>query len=296
VSESEQGNYRSIYRNDLFEGKVILVTGGGTGIGRCIAHELAALGAHVVLAARRAEPLQETAAEIEADGGKASFLTMNIRDEGDVDAKVQEIIAEHGTIHALVNNAGGQFASPAVFIKPKGWRAVIDTNLTGTWLVTQSVYQHALCASGGSIVNIVADMWNGFPMMAHTGAARAAVVNMTKTLSIEWAAAGVRINCVAPGIILSSGMHNYPKDIQKMTADICWKNPSSRLGTESEVSTAVAFLLSPAAAFITGETLRVDGGASLSKENLLAGFKHSAMKAWDGFHRAADVPEIFKDI
>jgi len=296
VPNAEKGKYRSIYRDDLYEGKVILITGGGTGIGRCIAHELAALGAKVLIAARRAEPLQETVAEIEADGGKAAWMTMNIRDEEDVEAKVQQAVKDHGTIHALVNNAGGQFASPAVFIKPKGWRAVIDTNLTGTWLVTQAVYNHALCASGGSIVNIVADMWNGFPMMAHTGAARAGVVNMTKTLSIEWAAAGVRVNAVAPGIILSSGMHTYPKDIQKMTADICWKNPSSRLGTESEVSTCVAFLLSPAAAYITGETLRVDGGASLSKENLLAGFKHKAMKPWDGFHRATDIPEAFKDL
>jgi len=286
--------FDSIFRPGLFAGQVALITGGGTGIGRCIGHELAALGAHCVLAARRQEPLDATVAEIVAAGGSASALVMNIRDDEAVDAAIASIIQEHGRLDIVVNNAGGQFASPASMIRPKGWRAVVDTNLNGTFYVCQSAYNHWMERHGGSIVAIVADMWNGFPGMAHTGAARAAVVNLTQTLAIEWACSGVRVNAVAPGFIVSSGLANYPAPVQEMAAKVMPKNPSSRLGTESEVSTAVAFLCSPAAAFITGATLRVDGGASLQKEPLLPMLEHDRMPAWDGFHLAAEAPEAFR--
>ena len=147
---------------------------------------------------------------------------------------------------------------------------------------------------GGSIVNIVADVWNGFPGMAHTGAARAGVINLTKTLATEWAIAGVRINAVAPGIILSSGMKNYPPHILKMVHGIVKKTPSSRIGTEAEVSAAVMFLLSPGAAFITGETLRVDGAGSLQKVPMLPMMEHDNMPVYDGFHLKPDVPDSLK--
>ncbi|MEL6182563.1 MAG: SDR family oxidoreductase [Myxococcota bacterium] len=291
---SETERFRSIFREDLFQDQVVLITGGGTGIGRCIAHELAALGATVVLAGRRSEPLEATAAEIAEVGGSAGISTIDIRDEAVVDATVKEIADRYGRLDALVNNAGGQFASPAVMIRPRGWRAVIDTNLNGTWFVSQAAFKHVFSTHGGTIVSIVADMWNGFPGMAHTGAARAGVVNLTKTLSIEWASAGVRVNAVAPGFILSGGLNTYPEAVQRMAAEMMPQNPSGRIGTESEVSAAVAFLLSPAAAFITGETLKVDGGASLHKALMVPVVKHQANTPWNGFHKAADVPELFR--
>ena len=293
---STDGNrFSSVFREDLFEGQRILVTGGGTGIGRCIAHELAALGASVIVAGRRDEPLRDTVKEIEAAGGRGHCVQMNIRDEAMVDGVVRDLVKTQGPIHGLVNNAGGQFAAPAMMIKAKGWRAVVDTNLNGTFLVTQAVHKHSMLRHGGNVVSIVADMWCGFPGMAHTGAARAGVVNLTKTLSIEWAPHGVRVNAIAPGYILSSGMHTYPAAVQKAAARVLPQNPSSRLGTESEVSAGVAFLLSPAAAYITGETLRIDGGSSLQKGSLVPLSKHGKLPPWDGFHLNADVPEIFKN-
>jgi NAD(P)-dependent dehydrogenase (short-subunit alcohol dehydrogenase family) len=288
--------FNSVFRSDLFKDQFILVTGGGTGIGRCIAHELASLGATVIIAGRRPEPLAETVEEIQSIGGKADSIIMNIRDEEQVDEVLKELVAKYGRLDALVNNAGGQFASPAAAIKPKGWRAVIDTNLNGTWFVSQAAYKHSMSRKGGAIVTIVADMWNGFPTMAHTGAARAGVVNLTQSLAIEWASSGVRINAVAPGFILSSGMKTYPSMVQKMAAAKFRKNPSARAGTESEVSAAVSFLLSPAAAYITGETLRVDGASSLQKETLFPMIEHNKLPPWTGFHLKADLPEILRGI
>jgi len=288
--------FQSVFRDDLFAGQIALVTGGGTGIGRCIAHELARLGAVVVVAGRRREPLDQVVAEIAAAGGQAHAREINIRDEVNVDLAIAGIVKDLGRIDLLVNNAGGQFASPAALIRPKGWKAVIETNLNGTWFVTHACFMHSMRKHGGSIVAIVADMWNGFPGMVHTGAARAGVVNMMQTLSIEWAAAGIRLNSVAPGFILSSGLHNYPPDVAKMAREVFVKNPTSRPGTESEVSAATCFLLSPGAAFITGATIRVDGGGSLQKEPMLPMMKHTKLPAFDGFHLAADLPESFQDL
>lgn len=286
--------FESVFRDGLFAGQVVVITGGGTGIGRCIAHELAALGATVVLAARRREPLERTAAEIRDAGGSADVVELNIRDETAVDAAFADIVARHGRLDALVNNAGGQFASPAAMIRPKGWRAVIDTNLNGTWFACLAAYTHWMGAHGGNIVSIVADMWNGFPGMAHTGAARAAVVNLTMTLAVEWAASGIRVNAVAPGFILSSGLSTYPEAVQELAAQVMPQNPSSRVGTESEVSAAVCFLLSPAAAFVTGETVRVDGGASLHKQPLVPVPPHDRLPPFDGFKLAPELPPAFR--
>ena len=208
--------YASIFRPGLFDGQVVVVTGGGTGIGRCIAHEFSALGAHVVLCGRRAEPLAQTADEISAGGGEVSTWQLDIRDDEAVNRVVHEIVAMRGRIDVLVNNAGGQFIAGAEDIRAKGWRAVVDTNLNGTFWMSQAVFRAWQGEHGGSQVQIVADMWNGFPGAAHTGAARAGVVNLTQTLAIEWASRGVRVNAVAPGGILSSGLGRYPVDVQEM--------------------------------------------------------------------------------
>lgn len=257
-------NYKSVFRPDLFKGKNILITGGGTGIGRAIAHELAALGAHIIIASRKEAPLEKTCREINAAGGRCRWATLNIRSEAEVDEVIEALMADRGAIDMLVNNAGGQFPSPAEQINQKGWHAVVETNLTGTFNVTRAVFNQGMAEKGGAVVNIVADMWNGFPGMAHTGAARAGVVNLTKTLAVEWASRGVRINAVAPGVIQGHGLTQYdPEFIKSYLAGVREAIPAKRLGTESEVAAAVTFLLSPAAAYITGETLRVDGGSSL---------------------------------
>ncbi len=287
-------HYDSIFRPGLFAGKIALITGGGTGIGRCIAHELAHLGATVVLAARREEPLIATRAEITADGGKADWRALNIRDEENVDSVIADIVAAHGRIDFLVNNAGGQFVCEAEGIRPKGWRAVIDTNLNGTFWVTQAVFNRSMAKTGGAIVSIVAEMWNGFPGLSHTGAARAAVVNLTQSLGIEWASRGVRVNAVAPGGILSSGLANYPEPVQEMAAQWMKMNPSARLGTEAEVSAATVFLLTPAAAYITGATIRVDGGSSLAKQPTWPLDPHDKLPPFQGFHRLDGAPDAFK--
>ncbi len=283
--------YQSIFRADLFQGQVALVTGGGTGIGRCIAHELASLGAHVVVAGRREEPLHAVVGEIASAGGSASAQPLNIRDDEAVSAAVHGVVAAQGRLDLLVNNAGGQFVAGAEEIRPKGWRAVVDTNLNGTFWVTQAAFNAWMGEHGGSVVSIVADMWNGFPGMSHTGAARAGVVNLTKTLAVEWASRGVRVNAVAPGLVLSSGMKTYPPDVLEMVLPLMKKSPAARLGTEAEISAAVTYLLSPAAAFTTGETMRVDGGGSLAKVPMLPMDPHDRMPPWSGFHLDADGPE-----
>ena len=283
--------FTSIYRADLLAGRVVLVTGGGTGIGRCIAHEVAALGATAVLAARREEPLRATADEIAAAGGRADWLTLDVRDAEAVERQVMHAVERHGRLDALVNNAGGQFPAPAEAISPNGWRSVVDLNLTGAFLCSRASFHAWMGAHGGAIVSIVADMWNGFPLMAHTAAARAGVVNLTKTLAVEWAGRGIRVNAVAPGAVYSSGMDTYDEDVRRAAAETARRVPAGRVGSESEVSAAVVYLLSPAAAFTTGETIRVDGGASLAKELLLPLGEAPSTEPFDGFHLARQVPD-----
>ena len=245
-------SYRSVYRPDLFRDQVHLVTGGGTGIGRAIALELASLGARVVLAARREEPLQQVAEEVRAAGGLAEVKPTNVREAEEVEALLAFVGERCGALHGVVNNAGGQFLSPAGEISPNGWRSVIDLNLTGTFLVSRAAYRAFFAESGGSIVNIVSEMWRGFPGMAHSGAARAGVVNLTQTLAVEWAEQGGRVNAVAPGSILSSGLETYPESAQAFLDEIAADVPAKRFGTVSEVAAGVTYLLSPAAAYVSG--------------------------------------------
>jgi len=279
--------YRSVFRPDLFADHTFLVTGGGSGIGRCTAHELASLGATVILMGRKLDKLEQVAAEIREDGGKADCAAQDIRDEEGVKACVAALLGKHERIHGLVNNAGGQFTSPLEAISQKGFETVVRTNLVGGFVLARELFnQHfSRKGRGGLIINIVADMWNGMPGMGHSGAARAGMINFTQTAAIEWARAGVRVNAVAPGWIASSGMDTYPDMVKAMIPKLAEAVPLKRLGSEAEVSAAICFLLSPAAAFITGATLRVDGAASMMPHHWPMP-NHDRSHAYAGFHRS----------
>ena len=252
--------YNSVFRPDLFSDQRIVVTGGGSGIGRCIAHEFASLGAFVALVGRNLDKLVAVASEIaEAGGKRPSTHSCDIRDETQVRAAVAGILEAGFPIHGLVNNAGGQFRSALKDISANGWDAVVRNNLTGGFLMSRECFRASMEIHGGSIVNIIANMWQSMPGMGHSGAARAGMLNLTMTAAVEWAYAGVRVNAVAPGFIASSGLNTYPEDFRPMMQQLVSWLPTKRCGTESEVSAAVVFLLSPAAAFISGSCIRVDG-------------------------------------
>jgi citronellol/citronellal dehydrogenase len=286
--------YQSIFRAGLFAGRVIVVTGGGSGIGRCTAHEVSCLGATVALVGRKPEKLATVAAEIGEDGGKASTHLCDIREEEAVRITVAEILEAHGRIDGLVNNAGGQFAAPLASISQKGWDAVVRTNLTGGFLMARECYTQWMHAHGGAIVNIVADMWQGMPTMGHSGAARAGMVNFTETAAGEWAASAVRVNAVAPGWIASSGMDHYPPEMADSIRAMKTRVPLGRLGTEAEVSAAIVFLLSEAASFITGATLRVDGAVPNHKVGYQMPPNPNPSPAYNGFHRAV-MPKVLRE-
>jgi len=284
--------YDSIFKAQLFAGQTIIVTGGGSGIGRCTAHELAALGAQVLLVGRKAEKLQKVAGEIAEDGGKADWQACDIRDEEAVKALVARLMERFGPIHGLVNNAGGQYPAPLASINQKGFETVLRTNLVGGFLMAREVFNQSMSRHGGSIVNMLADMWGGMPGMGHSGAARSGMDNFTKTAAYEWGHAGVRVNAVAPGWIASSGMDTYEGAFKAVIPTLREHVPLKRIGTESEVSAAIVFLLSPGAAFISGSTLRIDGAASLgSRAWPLSKARNS--ESYNGFHRAY-LPDVLK--
>jgi len=287
--------YGSIFRPGLFAGQVAIVTGGGSGIGRCTAHELTALGAKVALVGRKAEKLAAVRAEIAQAGGEARGYACDIREEEAVRQTVAAVLKDFGRIDHLVNNAGGQFAAPLEAISAKGWDAVVRTNLTGGFLMARECYtqwmkQAASAGTAGAIVNIIADMWHGMPSMGHSGAARAGMLNFTETAASEWAP--VRVNAVAPGWIASSGMDQYPPQMQERIRSLPKHAPLQRVGTESEVSAANCFLLSPAAAFISGSCLRVDGAVPNVKASRPFP-NRTPNAAFNGFH-LAQMPKVFK--
>lgn len=275
-------SYASVFREGLFRGQVALVTGAGSGIGRCTAHELAALGACVALVGRKEDKLRAVAAEI---GETARTYACDIREEEAVAKTVSNVLADLGRIDCLVNNAGGQFASPLEKISAKGWETVVRTNLTGGFLVARECYTQWMKAAGaGAIVNMIADMWHGMPNMGHSGAARAGMLNFTETAALEWAP--VRVNAVAPGWIASSGLDHYPPEMAEHIRALPKRVPLGRLGTESEVSAAIVFLLSPAAAFISGSCLRVDGAVPNAKRVADKVGSGKTTPAFNGFHLA----------
>ena len=289
------GTYRSVFRPDLFAGETAWVTGGGSGIGRCVAHELAALGARVVLSGRTAAKLDAVAAEIvadTADAGRVLTRAFDIRDEDAVKANVASVLAECGPVRLLVNNAGGQFPAPLLAISKRGFDAVVANNLTGGFLMMRELFVQCLQQHGGAIVNMTADFRNGMPGMGHSGAARAGMANLTATAAFEWAHAGVRVNAVAPGWIASSGIDRYGPAVQSLIPRLRNHVPMRRLGLEAEVSGAIVFLLSPAAAFISGATLPIDGAASLGSAVFPLG-PDARSEPFEGFHRA-QLPDVLK--
>jgi citronellol/citronellal dehydrogenase len=289
---TEHTHYASVFRPGLFEGRVVWVTGGGSGIGRCVAHELAALGAQVVISGRTQAKLDAVAAEIVHDGGRCDTVAFDIRDEEAVKANVAAVIAKHGPVSGLVNNAGGQFPAPLLAISKKGFDAVVANNLTGGFLMMRELFNQCMQQHGGAVVNMTADFRNGMPGMGHSGAARAGMSNLTATAAFEWAHAGVRVNAVAPGWIASSGIDTYGGAMKSIIPKLKQHVPLRRMGVEAEVSAAIVFLLSPAAAFITGVTLQIDGAASLGSDIFPLG-NTSTSVPFDGFHRAT-TPEVLK--
>ena len=284
--------YRSVFRPGLFAGQVAWVTGGGSGIGRCTAHELAALGAQVVVSGRDAAKLERVAGEILHDGGLCSTVTFDIRDEDAVKAGVAQVLARHGRVHALVNNAGGQFPAPMLALSKRGFEAVVANNLTGGFLMMREVFTQCMQMHGGAVVNMTAMFRNGMPGMAHSGAARAGMSNLTQSAAVEWSSFGVRVNAVAPGWVASSGMDTYAGAVRGMIPKLRQHVPLRRLATEAEVSGAIVFLLSPAAAYITGVTVDIDGGAPLVNP-LFPSVEHASSLPFEGFHRAV-TPEVLK--
>lgn len=286
-------SYRSVYRQDLFAGHVTVVTGGGSGIGRCTAHELAQLGSTVVLIGRNEDKLKRVQKEITDDGGVADYRVCDIRQEDAVTATVASILEHHQRIDGLVNNAGGQYPAPLAAINQKGFETVVRTNLVGGFMFARETYTQYMANQGGAIVNIIADMWGGMPGMGHSGAARAGMENFTQTAAFEWGHCGVRVNAVAPGWIMSSGMDTYDDATKAIIPTLKSAVPLQRMGTESEVSAAICYLLSEAAAFVTGATLRIDGAASLGNRIWpLPAAKNNA--PYNGFHRAT-MPDVLKD-
>jgi citronellol/citronellal dehydrogenase len=253
----------SIFRQGLFDGHVAIITGGGSGIGLAIAHVLVDLGCKVAIGGRSQEKLDVARAALEAGDEKRRVFaqTVDIRDVEQVAAFTDAVGRELGPATILVNNAGGQFPTAAEHLATKGWDAVIRNNLNGTFYVTQTVaLRHMIPQRRGRIVNVIANIARGFPGMVHTGAARAGVENMTKTLAVEWAQHNIQVNAIAPGIIRTTGTDQYPPDLVEMSRK---RTPMRRLGTPEEVAQLAVYMACDEASFVTGECWYIDGGAHL---------------------------------
>lgn len=268
---------RRVLAPDLLAGKVCVVSGTGSGLGRAAALELARSGATVVGCGRRVEPIDDTAEMIRAEGGKADALPLDIRDAEAVKGFFDAVLERHGRVDVLLNNAGGQFLSPAEDITPKGYRTVIELNVLGTWHMTHAAAVKAMIPQGaGRILSVTLSPHHGFPLMVHTGAARAAVESMTKTLSIEWARYGITLCALAPGAMGTEVFNTkYPPDYRAIVEQ---GQPMARVGSEWEWANFVAYMASDAAGFFTGCVLTMDGG----RDNYSSNFPPPAMHTING--------------
>lgn len=258
---SENPDNKMRFAADLMEGSVALVTGGGTGMGRATAIEMARCGARIALFARRAEPIEDCAAFIRSEGGEAFAVTGDTREPEQIDAAMSKIKEHYGRLDVLVNNAGGQFVAPAKDISNKGFESVIKNNLVGSWNMTKAAAEHFMYENGGSVVFVTAVTKSGLGGFAHTAAARGGVTALMKTLAFEWAEYGIRLNCVAPGTIKTEALGRYPIPPEE------WhrfnRSVLGRMGQPSDVAGAIVYLSSPLGNFITGEDWYIDGGETL---------------------------------
>jgi len=247
-----------IFAPGLLAGRVCAVSGAGTGLGRATALELARLGAVVVGCGRRPEPLAETARAIAAEGGEGAYEALDIREVEATERFVDGILERHGRLDVLVNNAGGQFLSPAEAITPKGFRTVVELNVQGTWQMTHAAATKAFIpGGGGKVISVTLSPHNGMPGMVHSGAARAAVENMTRTLSVEWARFGIRLSALAAGQFDTEVLRTkYPREV---TENVHRTIPLGRLGRPEEIAWMVTYLASPAGDFVSGAVITIDG-------------------------------------
>lgn len=259
VTEAELATRETIFRSDLLAGKTLLISGGGSGMGKATAFLAARLGANVAICGRKSEKLDVTREAILAATGREIFTaSMSIRDPEAVERLIGDVHDRFGGIDTLVNNAGGQFPQDAVDFSRKGWLAVIDTNLNGSWWMMQEAAKRWRdTGSAGNIVNIVANVERGMPQAAHTCAARAGVIYLSKTLATEWAPFNIRVNCIGPGVIETEGFGVYPEEA---LARFHKANPMKMRGDAWDVAEAIAYLASPAARFINGDLMIIDGG------------------------------------
>ncbi len=259
----------SIFKPGLFEGHVAIVTGGGSGIGLATARALGELGAKVAICGRKKEKIEAAQKDLEGRGITTFADACDIREVEQIASFVDNVGEKLGRATILVNNAGGQFPTTAETVSPRGWEAVIRNNLNGTFFMTQTVaLKHMIRSRRGRIVNVIANIARGFPGMVHTGAARAGVENMTKTLAIEWAQHNIQVNAVAPGVIRTSGTDQYPPELVEASRK---KTPMKRLANAGEVAQLIVYLACDAAYFVTGECWYIDGGAHLWGDNWTIG-------------------------
>lgn len=276
-TDDELAQKPTVYAPNILKDKVAIISGGGSGMGKAMAFLYARLGATVVICSRREELLEKTAASIrEYTGSDIMTRAMTIRDPDAVEELMDEVWKRYGKADIVINNGGGQFPQDAIDFSRKGWLAVIDTNLNGSWWMMQEAAQRWKRDNiPGSIINIVANVDRGMPQAAHTCAARAGVIYLSKTVATEWAPHNIRVNCIAPGTIETEGFHVYP---DHALARFDQSNPMKRMGDAWDIAEAAVYLAAPSGKFITGEVLTIDGG----------------MQSW-GVVWPAGMPDYFKD-
>jgi len=258
-----------IFKEGLFDGHVAIVTGGGSGIGLSTAVALGELGARIAICGRKKEKLEHAASLMRDKGIVVMAEACDIREVDQIAAFADKVKSELGRASVLVNNAGGQFPVTADMVTQRGWEAVIRNNLNGTFFMTQTIAtKHMIPARRGRIVNVIANIARGFPGMVHTGAARAGVENMTKTLAVEWAEHNIQVNAIAPGVIRTTGTDQYPPELVEASRK---KTPMKRLGSAGEVAQLIVYMACDAAHFVTGECWYIDGGAHLWGDNWVIG-------------------------